>query len=158
MWHKNQSSQHRRFEPMDNGGDNVKSHYGLKLRSSLLTFTLFVEGGVTAADAAIVVVARASLVNAAFLRGRERERRERNAFKSRTCHRSANTRLKSRRKTTWKRPRFPTAVRKKTQNDSCWNVTFHLILPVITQTNHTLTLILENGTAQSFSSVFFFFF
>lgn len=34
--------------------------------ASSLTFTLFVEGGVAATDAAIIIVASASLVNTAF--------------------------------------------------------------------------------------------
>lgn len=45
----------------------------LKNQLSSPTFTLSVEGGVAATDAAIVVVSRASLVNAAFLRGTQRE-------------------------------------------------------------------------------------
>lgn len=119
MWHKNQTSQRRRFEPTDNGGDNVKSHRGLKLPFRAAVKSLPFRRLVAYLHS---VCRRRSHCRRrchrcrcpcfprerCFLKGkREREGPERDAFKSRTCHRRANTRLKSRRKTTPKRPRFP---------------------------------------------------
>lgn len=70
--------------------------------TSSLTFTLSVEGGVTATDAAIVVIAGTSLVNAAFLKARQKDRerkRETSAkgLQTDTCHRNANLLLTSHR-------------------------------------------------------------
>lgn len=45
---------------------HLRRHKRLPFITASLTFTLLVEGGVAATDAAIIVVAGASLVNAAF--------------------------------------------------------------------------------------------
>lgn len=50
----------------DNVAHNWAPPQNCCFTAASLTFALFVEGGVTATDAAIIVVAGASLVNAAF--------------------------------------------------------------------------------------------
>lgn len=100
MWHKNQSGQHRQFEPTDNGGD-VKSHRGLKLpfRTAMksLPFHRLVAYLRSVCRRRSHCRRRCHRYRCpcfprerCFLKGkreRERERRERNAFRSRTCHR-----------------------------------------------------------------------
>lgn len=56
-----------------------------------LTFALSVEGGVAATNAAIVVVSSASLVNAAFCKGRYRQTKPLDeSLQAVTCHIQAN--------------------------------------------------------------------